>query len=101
MRKKRKERDKQLNKIVAKYMMQFDKLMTAASKEIGKHKHDCGHDVSVHILSHFMIDHLASNVTTYYGTINKVRDMFQETLDNIAGERVINAKHERENITLN
>ena len=75
--------------------------MTNASKEIGKHKHDCGHDVSVHILSHFMIDHLASNVTTYYGTINKIRDMFQETLDNIASERVINAKHERENITLN
>ena len=97
----RKKSDKNLQKIIAKYMKQFDKLMTTASKEIGKHKHDCGHDVSVHILSHFMIDHLATNVTNYYGTINKVRDIFQETLDNIASERVINAKHERENITLN
>jgi hypothetical protein len=97
----RKKNDKNLQKIIAKYMKQFDKLMTAASKDIGKHKHDCGHDVSVHILSHFMIDHLASNVTNYYGTIEKVKDMFQETLDNIANARVINAKAERENITLN
>tara|TARA_R100000234_G_scaffold62491_1_gene37910 strand:+ start:34 stop:339 length:306 start_codon:yes stop_codon:yes gene_type:complete len=101
MRKKRKERDNQLHNIVDKYMRRFDKLMTAASKEIGKHKHDCGHDVSVHILSHFMIDHLASNMTNYYGTIEKAKDIFQETLDNIANARVINAKAERENITLN
>ena len=81
--------------IVDDYMKKFEKMMNKASKEIRKADVGC----SSHILSSTMIRFISSNMANYYD-VNKVRELFQEILDEESTHAVIKAKEDRENCTL-
>ena len=97
MRKKKvsKKEDK-LHKIVNKYMTQFDKMMNNASNDINKLDYGC----SSHVLSSLIIRHCAAQMTRYYDVI-KVKETFQEILDEESTHAVIKAKQDREEAVLN
>jgi len=97
MRKKKvnKKEDK-LHKIVDKYMKQFDKLMNNASDDINKLDYGC----SSHVISSLIIRHCSSNMTRYYDVI-KIKELFQEILDEESTAAVIKAKSDREEAVLN
>mgnify|MGYP003112121437 FL=1 len=97
MRKKKvnKKEDK-LHKIVDKYMKQFDKLMNNASNDINKLDYGC----SSHVISSLIIRHCSSNMTRYYDVI-KIKELFQEILDEESTAAVIKAKSDREEAVLN
>ena len=97
MRKKKvnKKEDK-LHKIVDKYMKQFDKLMNNASNDINKLDFGC----SSHVLSSLIIRHCSSQMTRYYDVI-KIKELFQEILDEEATAAVIKAKSDREEAVIN
>ena len=94
-RKVNKKEDK-LHKIVNKYMKQFDKMMNNASNEIDKLDYGC----SSHVLSSLIIRHCSAQMTRYYDVI-KVKDIFQEILDEESTAAVIKAKSDREEAVLN
>jgi|TARA_E500000081_G_C6034772_1_gene306420 hypothetical protein len=97
MRKKKvnKKEDK-LHKIVDKYMKQFDKLMNNASDDINKLDYGC----SSHVISSLIIRHCSSNMTRYYDVI-KIKELFQEILDEESTAAVIKAKSDREEAVIN
>ena len=97
MRKKKvnKKEDK-LHKIVDKYMKQFDKLMNNASNDINKLDYGC----SSHVISSLIIRHCSSNMTRYYDVI-KIKELFQEILDEESTAAVIKAKSDREEAVIN
>ena len=97
MRKKKvsKKEDK-LHKIVNKYMTEFDKMMNNASNDINKLDYGC----SSHVLSSLIIRHCAAQMTRYYDVI-KVKEIFQEILDEESTAAVIKAKSDREEAVLN
>tara|TARA_A100000172_G_scaffold80700_1_gene71008 strand:+ start:960 stop:1253 length:294 start_codon:yes stop_codon:yes gene_type:complete len=97
MRKKKvnKKEDK-LHKIVDKYMKQFDKLMNNASDDINKLDYGC----SSHVISSIIIRHCSAQMTRYYDVM-KIRELFQEILDEESTAAVIKAKSDREEAVLN
>lgn len=97
MRKKKvnKKEDK-LHKIVDKYMKQFDKLMNNASDDINKLDYGC----SSHVISSLIIRYCSSNMTRYYDVM-KVKELFQEILDEESTAAVIKAKSDREEAVIN
>ena len=97
MRKKKvnKKEDK-LHKIVDKYMKQFDKLMNNASNDINKLDYGC----SSHVISSLIIRYCSSNMTRYYDVM-KVKELFQEILDEESTAAVIKAKSDREEAVIN
>ena len=82
--------------IVCKNMDKLDKMMNKASKDIRA----TDSNTSSHILSSQMIRHLAANMASYYD-VNKVRELFQEILDEESTHAVIKAKQDREEAVLN
>ncbi len=95
MAKKRKNKMDLVYDIVCKNMGKLDRIMNKASKEIRA----TDSNTSSHILSSQMIRHLAANMVNYYD-VNKVRELFQEILDEESTHAVIKAKEDRENCTL-
>ena len=97
MRKKKvsKKEDK-LHKIVDKYMKQFDKMMNNASNDINKLDYGC----SSHVLSSLIIRHCSTQMTRYYDVI-KIKELFQDILDEESTAAVIKAKSDREEAVLN
>ena len=97
MRKKKvnKKEDK-LHKIVDKYMKQFDKLMNNASDDINKLDYGC----SSHVISSIIIRHCSAQMTRYYDVI-KIKELFQEILDEESTAAVIKAKSDREEAVIN
>ena len=97
MRKKKvnKKEDK-LHKIVDKYMKQFDKLMNNASNDISKLDYGC----SSHVLSSLIIRHCSTQMTRYYDVI-KIKELFQDILDEESTAAVIKAKSDREEAVIN
>ena len=97
MRKKKvnKKEDK-LHKIVDKYMKQFDKLMNNATNDINKLDYGC----SSHVLSSLIIRHCSAQMTRYYDVI-KVKEIFQDILDEESTAAVIKAKSDREEALIN
>ena len=91
-KKTKKIRDQILIDFIDRYMSKFDRLMNQASKELGT----IGLKCSIHALSSQMEKHIATNMTDYYGTTEKVRDTFQTALEEEASHRYIRAKAERE-----
>jgi len=81
--------------IVCKNMDKLDNMMNKASKDIRA----TDSNTSSHILSSQIIRHLAANMAHYYD-VNKVRELFQEILDEESTHAVIKAKQDRENCTL-
>ena len=99
MRKKKvsnKVKEDKLHKLVNKYMTQFDKMMNNASNDINKLDYGC----SSHVLSSLIIRHCSAQMTRYYDVI-KVKDIFQEILDEESTAAVIKAKSDREEAVLN
>ena len=94
-KKKRRNKRKDLHAITGKYMKKFDNLMNAASKEIRKGDFGC----SSHVLSSLVIRHCSYNMTRYYDVL-KVRDLFQDILDEESTYAVVKAKADREEATL-
>ena len=88
----KKIRDQILVDFIDKHMSKFDRLMNQASKELSTMGLKC----SIHALSSQMVKHIATNMTDYYGTTEKVRDTFQTALEEEASHRYIRAKAERE-----
>ena len=88
----KKIRDQILVDFIDRHMSKFDRLMNQASKELGT----IGLKCSIHALSSQMVKHIATNMTDYYGTTEKVRDTFQTALEEEASHRYIRAKAERE-----
>jgi hypothetical protein len=88
----KKIRDQILTDFIDRHMSKFDRLMNKASKELSTMGLKC----SIHALSSQMVKHIATNMTDYYGTTEKVRDTFQTALDEEASHRYIRAKAERE-----
>jgi len=88
----KKIRDQILVDFIDRHMSKFDRLMNKASKELSTMGLKC----SIHALSSQMVKHIATNMTDYYGTTEKVRDTFQTALDEEASHRYIRAKAERE-----
>ena len=88
----KKIRDQILVDFIDRYMSKFDRLMNQASKELGT----IGLKCSIHALSSQMVKHIATNMTDYYGTTEKVRETFQTALEEEASHRYIRAKAERE-----
>ena len=88
----KKIRDQILTDFIDRHMSKFDRLMNKASKELSTMGLKC----SVHALSSQMVKHIATNMTDYYGTTEKVRDTFQTALEEEASHRYIRAKAERE-----
>jgi hypothetical protein len=97
MRKKKvnKKEDK-LHKIVDKYMKQFDKLMNNASNDINKLDYGC----SSHVISSIIIRHCSAQMTRYYDVM-KIKELFQEILDEESTAAVIKAKSDREEAVIN
>ena len=93
-KKKKNKMDKTWD-IVDDYMKKFDKMMNKASKEIRNADTGC----SGHILSSLIIRHISTNMAHYYD-VNKVRELFQEILDEESTHAVIKAKEDREKCTL-
>ena len=98
MRKKKvnKKREDKLHKIVYKYMTQFDKMMNNASNDINQLDYGC----SSHVLSSLIIRHCSRQMTRYYDVI-KIKELFQEILDEESTAAVIKAKSDREEVALN
>ena len=92
----KKEKDDATYKFLTKYINKFDKLMKDASKE----KESLPVDCSVHALSSMVVQSIATNMANYYGGMTKVKETFQTALDEEANFRYIQAKEERENISL-
>ena len=92
----KKIRDQILVDFIDRHMSKFDRLMNKASKELSTMGLKC----SIHALSSQMVKHIATNMTDYYGTTEKVRDTFQTALDEEVNHRYIHAKAERENATI-
>ena len=88
----KKIRDQILVDFIDRHMSKFDRLMNKASKELSTMGLKC----SIHALSSQMVKHIATNMTDYYGTTEKVRDTFQTALEEEASHRYIRAKAERE-----
>ena len=88
----KKIRDQILVDFIDRHMSKFDRLMNKASKEL----ETMGLKCSIHALSSQMVKHIATNMTDYYGTTEKVRDTFQTALEEEASHRYIRAKAERE-----
>ena len=88
----KKIRDQILTDFIDRHMSKFDRLMNKASKELSTMGLKC----SIHALSSQMVKHIATNMTDYYGTTEKVRDTFQTALEEEASHRYIRAKAERE-----
>ena len=88
----KKIRDQILTDFIDRHMSKFDRLMNKASKEL----ETMGLKCSIHALSSQMVKHIATNMTDYYGTTEKVRDTFQTALEEEASHRYIRAKAERE-----
>ena len=88
----KKIRDQILVDFIDRHMSKFDRLMNKASKELETKGLKC----SIHALSSQMVKHIATNMTDYYGTTEKVRDTFQTALEEEASHRYIRAKAERE-----
>ena len=88
----KKIRDQILVDFIDRHMSKFDRLMNKASKELGT----LGMGCSIHALSSQMVKHIATNMTDYYGTTEKVKDTFQTALEEEASHRYIRAKVERE-----
>ena len=93
----KKIRDQILVDFIDRHMSKFDRLMNKASKELSTMGLKC----SIHALSSQMVKHIATNMTDYYGTTEKVRDTFQTALEEEASHRYIRAKAEREEAYLN
>ena len=93
----KKIRDQILTDFIDRHMSKFDRLMNKASKELSTMGLKC----SIHALSSQMVKHIATNMTDYYGTTEKVRDTFQTALEEEASHRYIRAKAEREEAYLN
>ncbi len=81
--------------IVCENMDKLDKMMNKAAKDIRA----TDSNTSSHILSSQIIRHLAANMANFYD-VNKVRELFQEILDEESTHAVIKAKEDRENCTL-
>ena len=81
--------------IVCENMNKLDKMMNKAAKDIRA----TDSNTSSHILSSQIIRHLAANMANFYD-VNKVRELFQEILDEESTHAVIKAKEDRENCTL-
>ena len=79
------------------YMSKFDRLMNKASKELSTMGLGC----SIHALSSQIVKHIATNMSDYYGSTEKVKDTFQRALDEEVNHRYIHAKAEREEAQLN
>lgn len=92
----KKEKEKATYKFLTKYINKFDKLMKDACKE----KESLPVDCSVHALSSMIVSQIATNMASYYGSMTKVKETFQTALDEEADFRYIQAKEERENISL-
>ena len=88
----KKIRDQILVDFIDRHMSKFDRLMNKASKEL----ESLGMGCSIHALSSQMVKHIATNMTDYYGTTEKVKDTFQTALDEEVNHRYIHAKAERE-----
>ena len=88
----KKIRDQILVDFIDRHMSKFDRLLNTASKELKTMGLKC----SIHALSSQMVKHIATNMTDYYGTTEKVRDTFQTALEEEASHRYIRAKAERE-----
>ena len=93
----KKIRDQILIDFIDRHMSKFDRLMNKASKEL----ETMGLKCSIHALSSQMVKHIATNMTDYYGTTEKVKDTFQTALEEEASHRYIRAKAEREEAYLN
>ena len=81
--------------IVCENMNKLDKMMNKAAKDIRA----TDSNTSSHILSSQIIRHLAANMANFYD-VNKVKELFQEILDEESTHAVIKAKEDRENCTL-
>jgi len=81
--------------IVCKNMDKLDNMMNKASKEIRA----TDSNTTSHILSSQIIRHLSANMAQYYD-INKVRELFQDILDEESTRAIIKAKQDRENCIL-
>jgi hypothetical protein len=81
---------------IDKHMSKFDRLMNKASKELSTMGLGC----SIHALSSQIVKHIATNMSDYYGSTEKVKDTFQRALDEEVNHRYIHAKAERENATI-
>ena len=88
----KKIRNQILVDFIDRHMSKFDRLMNKASKEL----ESLGMGCSIHALSSQMVKHIATNMTDYYGTTEKVKDTFQTALEEEASHRYIHAKAERE-----
>jgi len=77
-------------------MAQFDKLMNNASDDINKLDYGC----SSHVISSLIIRHCSAQMTRYYDVM-KIRELFQEILDEESTAAVIKAKSDREEAVLN
>ena len=88
----KKIRDQILVDFIDRHMSKFDRLMNKASKELGT----LGMGCSIHALSSQMVKHIATNMTDYYGSTEKVKETFQRALDEEVNHRYIHAKAERE-----
>jgi hypothetical protein len=95
MAKKKKNKMDRTWDIVDDYMKKFEKMMNKASKDIKKADVGC----SSHVLGSVMIRFISTNMANYYD-INKVRELFQDILDEESTHAVIKAKEDRENCTL-
>ena len=89
-------KEDKLHKIVDKYMKQFDKLMNNASNDINKLDYGC----SSHVISSLIIRHCSAQMTRYYDVM-KIRELFQEILDEESTAAVIKAKSDREEAVIN
>ena len=73
-----KERKRKDNfKFLTKHVDKFDKLMKDASKE----KESLPIDCSIHALSAMVVQSIATNMANYYGGMNRVKETFQDALD--------------------
>ena len=88
----KKIKDQIIIDFIDRHMSKFDRLMNKASKELSTMGLKC----SIHALSSQMVKHIATNMTDYYGTTEKVKETFQRALDEEVNHRYIHAKAERE-----
>ena len=88
----KKIKDQIIIDFIDRHMSKFDRLMNKASKEL----ESLGMGCSIHALSSQMVKHIATNMTDYYGTTEKVKDTFQTALEEETSHRYIRAKAERE-----
>lgn len=82
--------------VVSSNMKSLDKMMVEASDEI----RDINADCSSHILSSMMIRQLAHQMARYYDVL-KIKELFQEILDEESKAALEIAKENRARIKLN